>query len=116
MKKKATRDAVTILRNRFYRGKPERIVSLDEERVNARIARDIYSLRTGLGLTQKQLAKMVGTAPSAISRLENADYPGHSLSMLQKIAQVLNRKVEVKFVRIKAKPASITTLRERRVH
>jgi hypothetical protein len=29
--------------------------------------------------------------------LEDADYDGHSLSMLQKIADTLNQKVEIKF-------------------
>jgi hypothetical protein len=29
--------------------------------------------------------------------LEDADYDGHSLSMLQKIAGALNQKVEIKF-------------------
>jgi len=39
----------------------------------------------------------VGTKQSAIARLEDADYDGHSLSMLQKIAGALNQKVEIKF-------------------
>ena len=101
MKQKKTTDAIAILKKRFYNGKPDRLVSLEQERVNARIAREIYALRNSLGLTQKQLATMVGTVPSAISRLENADYPGHSLSMLQRIAQALNRRIEVRFVRVK---------------
>ncbi|MFB2877396.1 hypothetical protein [Floridanema aerugineum] len=33
-----------------------------------------------------------------IARLEDADYEGHSLSMLQKIARVLNYRLEVKLV------------------
>jgi len=32
--------------------------------------------------------------------LEDADYDGHSLSMLQKIAGALNQKVEIKFLAI----------------
>jgi hypothetical protein len=30
-----------------------------------------------------------------IARLENADYEGHSLSMLQRIAYALNQRVEI---------------------
>jgi hypothetical protein len=30
-----------------------------------------------------------------IARLEDADYAGHSLSMLQRIARALNRRVEI---------------------
>ncbi len=57
----------------------------------------IYEARTARGLTQKQLADRVGTKQSAIARLEDADYDGHSLSMLQKNAVALNQKVGIKF-------------------
>jgi predicted XRE-type DNA-binding protein len=98
MKKKKITDAVAIIHNRFYKGKPERIASLEQERVNARIARDLYVLRTKSKMTQKQLAKLVGTTPSVISRLANADYSGHSLSMIQRIASALDRHVDIRFV------------------
>jgi ribosome-binding protein aMBF1 (putative translation factor) len=114
MKRKTT-DAVQILHDRFYKGKPERQESLERERVNAKIARDIYALRTKNKLTQKQLAKMVRTTPSVISRLESADYPGHSLNMLQRVAAVLNQRVEVKFIPLKAKPRRVTATRVNRV-
>jgi predicted transcriptional regulator len=51
-------------------------------------------------LTQKELADRIGTKQSAIARLEDADYDGHSLSMLQKIAGALNQRVEIKFSEI----------------
>jgi predicted transcriptional regulator len=51
-------------------------------------------------LTQKELADRIGTKQSAIARLEDADYDGHSLSMLQKIAGALNQRVEIKFLEI----------------
>ncbi|MGH9785330.1 MAG: helix-turn-helix transcriptional regulator, partial [Terriglobia bacterium] len=50
------------------------------------------------GLTQRQLAKLVGTTASVICRLENADYEGHSLAMLNRIAAALNQRVEIRFV------------------
>ena len=68
-----------------------------EASLNAIVAQLIYEARTARGLTQKQLADRVGTKQSAIARLEDADYDGHSLSMLQKIAGALNQKVEIKF-------------------
>jgi len=68
-----------------------------EASLNAIVAQLIYEARTARGLTQKQLADRVGTKQSAIARLEDADYDGHSLSMLQKIAAALNQKVEIKF-------------------
>lgn len=70
----------------------------EEELANAQIARAIYDLRTGAGLTQAALARLVGTTPSVISRLEDADYRGHSVAMLRRIAEALNRRVEIRFV------------------
>jgi ribosome-binding protein aMBF1 (putative translation factor) len=98
MKRKKTSDAVKILHDRYYKGDAKRQAALDQERVNAKIARDIYRLRQKHKLTQKELASKVKTTPSVISRLENADYPGHSLNMLQRIATALNQRIEVKFV------------------
>lgn len=50
-------------------------------------------------MTQKQLAKLVGKKLSVIGRLEDADYDGHSLSMLQHIATALNKRLEIQFAR-----------------
>jgi transcriptional regulator with XRE-family HTH domain len=72
---------------------------LAEERTNAAVARQIYHLRTKSGLSQRELARRVGTTASVICRLEDADYAGHSLSMLQRIAAALQQRVEVRFVR-----------------
>jgi predicted transcriptional regulator len=49
-------------------------------------------------LSQKELADLVETTQSAISRLEDADYDGHSLTMLRRIAAGLNQRVQVRFV------------------
>ena len=53
--------------------------ALTECRAKDKIARSIQALRTGAGLWQAQLAKLVGTTASVICRLEDADYAGHSL-------------------------------------
>ncbi len=50
------------------------------------------------GLTQAKLAELVGTTQSVISRLEDADYEGHSLSMLQRVAEALHRRIDIRFV------------------
>jgi transcriptional regulator with XRE-family HTH domain len=76
-------------------GDIERKASLEQERVNAEVARTIYELREQAGLSQKELADRVETTQSVISRLEDADYEGHSLSMLNRIAKALNRQVQV---------------------
>ena len=59
------------------------------------MARTIYELRTEARLTQGQLAELAGTTQSVISRLEDEDYEGHSLTMLNRIAAVLNRKMTI---------------------
>ena len=63
-----------------------------------RSPRKIYDLRTKAGLAQRALAKKVGTTASTICRLEDADYDGHSLFMLKRIAEALDRRVEIRFV------------------
>ncbi len=66
------------------------------------VARQIHALRTKAGLTQKELAVLAGTTPSVISRLESADYSGHSMAMLRRIAAALDKRVEVRFVRLRS--------------
>jgi transcriptional regulator with XRE-family HTH domain len=44
------------------------------------------------------LAKRVGTTQSVISRLEDADYEGHSLAMLNRIAAAVERRVDIRFL------------------
>ena len=74
---------------------------LDEARADDEVARKIYELRKKAGLTQAQVAKMIGTTASVISRLEDADYEGHSLAMLRRIAAALNKRVEIRFVPVR---------------
>jgi DNA-binding XRE family transcriptional regulator len=101
--KKKTSDAVEILHRRYYEGKPDRIAQLEEARSEDELARQIYELREKAGLTQERLAKLVGTTPSVISRLEDSDYEGHSLTMLKRIAAAVNKRVEIRFVSRKRK-------------
>lgn len=105
-KQEPTTDAVKILHRRYFEGKPKMLRLLEEERANADIARQIYDLRINAGLSQRQLAKLVGTQPSAICRLEDADYDGHSVSMLQRIAVALNKRVQIRFVPLRSKRKS----------
>lgn len=72
----------------------------EQATINAHVAQLIYDARTEAGLSQKELAKMINTTQSVISRLEDADYEGHSLSMLGRIANALNREVKIDLVPI----------------
>ena len=94
-KKAKTSNAAKILRDRYLKDNPQRKASVEAERVNAQVARMIHDLRNDAGFTQKELAQLVGTTQSVISRLEDADYEGHSLSMLNRIAEALKQKMSV---------------------
>ncbi len=101
VKRKPTTDAVEILHRRFFKGQPERLKALEEARADDEVARKIFELRKKAGLTQAQMAKMIGTTASVISRLEDADYEGHSLAMLRRIAAALDKRVEIRFVPVR---------------
>ncbi|MFH1743351.1 MAG: helix-turn-helix transcriptional regulator [bacterium] len=94
-KSEKTSNAVEILHGRYIKGDVKREAALDVERVNVEVAQLIYDLRNEAGLTQTELAELIGTTQSVISRLEDADYEGHSLSMLSRIARALKQKLTV---------------------
>ena len=94
-RKNKTDDAVTILHRRYVKDDPARQELLEQERHSAEIARLVYDLRQQSGLSQSELAQLVGTTQSVISRLEDADYDGHSLSMLRRIAAATNQTLAV---------------------
>lgn len=96
-KKKKTTDLLGILQDRYF-SDPEGQIGLEEARASAQVARQIRALRTEAGLTQRELAAMIGTKHTAICRLEDDDYEGHSLSMLRRIAKALGKRVEIHFV------------------
>ncbi len=100
-KLQSTSDAVEILRRRIYEGKPARLKNLEEARANEEIARKLLKLRAAAGLTQAQVGKLIGTTASVICRLEDADYEGHSLAMLRRVAGALHQRVEIRFVPIR---------------
>ena len=84
--------------DRYVGEDPERHESLEDEILNAGVAAQVYELRTAAGLSQRQLAERVGTTASVICRLEDADYHGHSLSMLRRIADAVDKQIEIRFV------------------
>jgi len=95
-KPKKTRDAIEIL-DRMMGNDSEMRRLVEEARINAVVAQLIYDARNKAGLTQEALAKLVGTKQPVIALLEDADYEGHSLSMLQRIAEALNQQIEIRF-------------------
>jgi ribosome-binding protein aMBF1 (putative translation factor) len=93
-----TSDAVKIINNRYIKNDPAIQDLLREASLNAKVAQLIYTARKQAGLTQQQLADLIQTKQSVIARLEDADYEGHSLSMLQRIGEALGQQIEIKMV------------------
>lgn len=94
---KKTTDALKILAG-IAGNEPEMQRLFEEEVANREVAQKIYQLRTKAGISQAELARRVGTTQSVISRLEDADYDGHSLAMLNRIAAAMKQRIEIRFV------------------
>lgn len=92
----------SFLRRRYVGDDIARAASVEQERVNAQVAQLIYDQRKAAGLSQRELAELIGTQQSVISRLESADYDGHSLTMLERIAHAVNRRLRVAMERTDA--------------
>lgn len=96
--KKLSSDAFELIYRRYIKDDPARVASFQEELAKAEIAREIYDLRDQAGLTQEQLADLVGTDASVVEDIEEADYEGDFLAMASRIAIALHRRVEVRLV------------------
>lgn len=97
MKTTTMTSAETILHQRLYKHRPHRAAEYEQTRREMELGLKIRRLRREAGLTQAQLAKRIGTQPSAISRLEDADYDGHSIQTLAKAADALGMRLIVDF-------------------
>ena len=60
------------------------------------ITKEVIRMRIAKGLTQKELAELIGTKQSAISRLENGS-SNPSIEFLSKIAHALGKEVHITF-------------------
>jgi transcriptional regulator with XRE-family HTH domain len=91
-----TRNFADVIRAQLA-ADPELAKGVEVESFNANVAQQVYDARIAAGLTQTQLAERCGTQQSVISRIEDADYYGHSLSLLKRIAEALDCKLRVEF-------------------
>lgn len=105
-----TTDAIKILKHQL-RHDPDAQEKIEKATLNARVAQAIYQARTEAKLSQRALAKLIGTKQPVIARLEDADYDGHSLSMLQRIAAALNKTISIKLEDAKS-PVSDVSVEE----
>ncbi|MGA2740753.1 MAG: helix-turn-helix domain-containing protein [Bryobacteraceae bacterium] len=92
-----TKDALKILER--VTGNNEAIkAGIATARTNLEVAEMIYDARTKAGLSQRELAALIGSKQPVIARLEDAAYEGHSLTVLQRIAAALEQRLELRFV------------------
>src|SRR5260370_23052395 len=90
-----TKDALKILEK--VTGNNEVVkAGIAQAKVNFEVAQMIYDARTKAGLSQSELAALIGSKQPVIARLEDADYEGHSLTMLQRIASALQPRFELR--------------------
>src|SRR5438067_6058009 len=90
-----TKDALKII-DRITGADQDLQRLIEEETLNAQVAAIIYQVRTKAGLTQQELADLVGTKQPVIARLEDADYHGHSLAMLGRVGRALDLNVTIR--------------------
>jgi predicted transcriptional regulator len=85
-------------------------------KIDFKVPRTIYDARTKAGLSQSELATPIGSQQPVIARLEDADYEGHSLTMLQRIAAALEQRLELRFVprKIRTKRQPVPLVQSRR--
>jgi DNA-binding XRE family transcriptional regulator len=74
---------------------------INDERFNYDIENEvreaIISIRTNLGMTQKQLADLTGISQANISKIENGNYHP-SLMILKRIADGLRKRLSIEFI------------------
>lgn len=91
------KDALRILEK--ITGEDEGVkAGIARTKINFEVAQMIYDARTKACLSQSELATLIGSKQPVIARLEDADYEGHSLTMLQRIASALQQRLEIRFV------------------
>ena len=83
---------------RFRRG-------YESEKRSVFLAYRILMLREKLGLSQKSLARRMGTSQQAVARLESGEYEGFTLRTLEKVAEALGAELVVDIRKPARKPA-----------
>lgn len=89
-----TKDFAKLIRAKLARDM-DLADGVENEKFHANIATQVYEARVAAGMTQAELAKRIGTTQSVVSRIEDADYDGHSLALLLRIAAALGKRLGV---------------------
>ena len=74
--KKFSEDAHQWMHERYIKDDPEAKEFLQEVKIQADLAGQIYAVRHKLGMTREHLAEFSGLSPEVIEDLEETDYEG----------------------------------------
>lgn len=91
-----TQDALEIIYKRFG-GYPGFEEGVESARFELMIGQIVYDARIEAGLSQAQLAEKAETNEETVARVEEADCEELSLSLLNRIANALNKKIKLEF-------------------
>lgn len=94
-----TTNALDILDALFLQKNKELSDLVRLERKKIKIAEQLKALRKDKKMTQSVLAKLMNTSVSVISRIEDADYDGHTLSTVERFCQALGYEFSPEFKR-----------------
>lgn len=84
--------------------------ALDATAVFSQIASLVIECRLNKGWTQRELAEIVGTSHSAISRLESGNHPV-SVRTLMRVAEALGMRVRIGFEPTNERPPDLLGMR-----
>src|SRR5438552_2752969 len=76
----------------------------ERERRGIFLSYRILKLREKLGLSQKAIAKRMGTSQQAVARLESGEYEGFTLKTLEKVAEALGAELIIDLRKPASKP------------
>lgn len=83
------------VKREMYKKDPGMKRRVEKEKEKMRLAWQIRQLRQQAGLSQEQLAKIIGTSRTAITRMENEGYDRYSLHTLRRVAEALDAELVV---------------------
>lgn len=75
--------------------KPSLELEIKRAKSAVKTAHQIYKSRKEKGLTQKELAKIIGVSQSNIARIESADYGCYTMTTLNKVAAGLGLDLNI---------------------
>ena len=76
---------------------PEVAIELKQNELEYQLISEVIKARIEKNITQKDLATMIGTKQSNISRFENGN-ANPSIDFLKKVADALDKKIEIHLI------------------